>query len=415
MKLDKVVNKIRTLGLRGTVGMAAVKWKKRECGPGTVTAPGRKEIIDKILKGSYKRVIIFENHFGYYNIMLQRPQHLLRNCGDSETLVIYNSYYDVDFKNRARVTRIDHSVYVLDLFYYRRYLLDSIRKIPNRYLCVYSTDTVPYSRIEEYLKKDFRIIYEYVDDINPELISKKKIEAVIKRHKMLLEEKRVLTVATADKLYKNVRSEDPEAHVIKISNGAECGKFVPGTRTDDREFLEWIREDCIKAGYYGALASWVDYELLKRLAAKKNVQIILIGVEHDDSLQKSGILQYENVRYFGKKPYEALAGYVEFFDVCMIPFVVNEITKATSPVKLFEYMAMQKPVVSTALPECVKYDPVCIAHSIEEFIHEVLECVKVRGDQARKEQLSQCAWENDWSAKAEELKHCLSQWEKNER
>lgn len=415
MKLDKVISKVRTLGIRGTAGMAAVKWKKRECGSGTLTAPGRKKIIDKILTGQYKRVIIFENHFGYYNIMLQRPQHLLRNCGDSETLVIYNSYYNVDFKNRARVTKIDESVYVLDLFYYRRYLLDSIIKIPNRYLCVYSTDTVPYSRIEEYLKKDFRIIYEYVDDINGDLISKKKIESILKRHELLLVDARVLTVATADKLYENVRLKVPASNVVKISNGAQCAKFTPGTRTDDREFLNWIREDTVKAGYYGALANWVDYNLLKRLADEKNVQIILIGVEHDDSLAKSGILEYENVRYFGKKAYESLAGYVEFFDVCMIPFVINEITKATSPVKLFEYMAMEKPVVSTALPECIKYDPVCIAHSQDEFIKAVFECRTVREDQERKERLSRCAWENDWSAKAEELKRCLSQWEKNER
>lgn len=89
--------------------------------------------------------------------------------------------------------------------------------------------------------------------------------------------------------------------------------------------------------------------------------MILIGIEHDDSLKKSGLLEYKNVKYFGKKPYDSLAGYVHFWDVCMIPFLINDITKATSPVKLFEYMAMEKPVVSTALPECLKYSAVKIA------------------------------------------------------
>ena len=145
------------------------------------------------------------------------------------------------------------------------------------------------------------------------------------------------------------------------------------------------------------------------------MQIILIGVEHDDSLKKSGLLERKNVRYFGKKPYDVLAGYVHYFDVCMIPFVLNEITEATSPVKLFEYMAMEKPVVSTALPECMKYDPVVIAYSQEEFVEAVYDCWNGREDQKRKEQLNRCAWENDWSAKAGKLKKHLSQWEKNER
>lgn len=414
MGIREKTDKIRSLGLRGTVKMAAVKWKKRERGIGMLTAPARKEITDRILSRDYKRIIIFENHFGYGNIMMQRPQHLLRNCGDSETLVLYNSYYDIDFQTRGRVTKIGNSVYLLDLYYYRRYLMEAVKKIPHRYLCVYSTDTVPQARIDEYLAEGFRVIYEYVDDINPELISPRKIGLITDRHNHLLADSRVLTVTTADQLYQNAAAMDPKCRLIQITNGAECGRFSPEASTDDREYLEWIRPDRIKSGYYGALASWVDYDLLKRLADDPKIQIILIGVEHDGSLQESGLLERENVNYFGKKPYERLAGYVRWFDVCMIPFVINEITMATSPVKLFEYMAMEKPVVSTALPECMKYDAAVTARSQEEFVRMVHECYEQREDQKRKEQLRRCAWENDWSAKARELKQCLSQWEENE-
>ena len=415
MDIRSKLDKVRALGAAGTVKMAAVKWKKMERGLGMAVAPARKMILGKILAGDYDRIIIFENHFGYHNIMMQRPQHLLRNCGDDKTLVLYNSYYDIDFETRGRITKINNSVYVLDLYYFRRCLMELSRKIPNRYLCVYSTDTVPVSRIDQYLEEGFRVIYEYVDDINPELISRRKIDEIMDRHKYLLEDSRVLTVTTADKLYKNVRAAGARSGLILISNGAECGKFSPETATDDVEYLEWLKEGLIKVGYYGALASWIDYELLKKLADEEQMQVILIGVEHDDSLRKSGLLGRKNVRYFGKKPYDALAGYVHYFDVCMIPFVLNEITEATSPVKLFEYMAMEKPVVSTALPECMKYDPVVIAHSRNEFVKAVYDCWKEREDQKRKEQLSRGAWENDWSAKADVLKRHLSQWEKNER
>jgi len=143
--------------------------------------------------------------------------------------------------------------------------------------------------------------------------------------------------------------------------------------------------------------------------------LILIGIEHDDSLKKSGLLDYKNVKYFGKKPYESLAGYVHFWDVCIIPFLINDITKATSPVKLFEYMAMEKPVVSTALPECLKYTAVKIAQNVQEFVSLVEECKDDCKDEKRKELLKKCAWENDWSVKAAELKAYMGEWEKNER
>ena len=126
-------------------------------------------------------------------------------------------------------------------------------------------------------------------------------------------------------------------------------------------------------------------------------------------------IKFAAVRYFGKKPYEQLAGYVHYFDVCMIPFVINGITAATSPVKLFEYMSMEKPVVSTALPECLKYDAVSIAHSPDEFVRLVTEAWDERDNDDVKEKLRQCARGNDWSAKAQELKKCLSQWESDER
>ena len=123
--------------------------------------------------------------------MMQRPHHLLRNMGDDETLVLYNSYYDVDYEGRGRITQIGRSVYVLDMYYYREYLLKVAKNITNRYLMVYSTDTVPQRRIDGYLSCGFKVIYEYVDDINPDLIAPNKINEILKRHSILLKNRRV--------------------------------------------------------------------------------------------------------------------------------------------------------------------------------------------------------------------------------
>lgn len=409
----ELINKIRKKGICGTIKMIAVKWKKTERDLwNPPISRVRKDLIDRILRRGYSRIVIYENHFGYHNIMMQRPQHMLRNMGDEETLILYNSYYDIDFKDRRRITPIARHVYVLDLYYYRKYLLNALKQIEKKYVMVYSTDTVPVSRIKQYSELGFRIIYEYVDDINEELISRKKIAQIRSRHQYLLRAKNVLTVATADKLYKEAKSNNKKTRIVQISNGAECDKFVPESVTEDQVYRQWLKEDMLHVGYYGALAAWVDYDLLKRLADNEKIQLILIGIEHDDSLKKSGLLDYKNVKYFGKKPYESLAGYVHFWDVCIIPFLINDITKATSPVKLFEYMAMEKPVVSTALPECLKYTAVKIAQNVQEFVSLVEECKDDCKDEKRKELLKKCAWENDWSVKAAELKRIWRMGEK---
>ena len=374
--MSELIGKIKEKGIRQSVRMISVKMKKQEKWDVKNLRGKRKNAIDKLLSREFDTVIIFENHFGFYNIMLQRPQHLTKKLADERTLVLYNSYYE---------------------------------KRADRYLMVYSTDTVPMSRIRQYQQEGFKILYEYVDDINPDLIAPGRLDMILERHESLIKDPATYVIATATRLYENVRKINPAAKAALISNGAECEKFPPDQKTGEKEYLSWLRPDSVKAGYYGAMASWVDYDLLKALADHPEIQIILIGIEHDASLQESGILEYKNVRFLGKRPYEELAGYAHFFDVCMIPFVVNDITESTSPVKLFEYMAMGKPVVATSLPECKKYELVKIADTKEDFVEDVLKLAEKGKSEEFQSRLMECARANDWKAQAAELKDFIKE------
>lgn len=411
-----IIEKIKKRGLKQSIRMVSVKFKKKALVSRKNPGHRRLACLENILKREYERIIVFENHFGFYNIMLQRPQHITKALSDENTLVFYNSFYDIDFKSRERLRKMGDHFFVIDLFYYRRKMFEMLRnKRVKKYVMIYSTDTVSEEMVKIYRKNGFRVIYEYVDDINPELISGKKMSQIKERHYNLVADKENYVITTAEKLYQNVIRMNREANVCLISNGADCGKFVPGKRTDDQTYLNWMKKDKIKLGYYGALASWVDYELLRKLAENKDFQIILIGVEHDDSLKESGLLDYDNVRYFGKIAYDLLPGYANEFDICMIPFVLNEITKATSPVKLFEYMAMQKPVITTELPECQKYSIVRTTGDVDKFIEYIYELYERKDDNEYKAELARCANENSWRAKALDIKHFLNQGENDER
>ena len=154
-------------------------------------------------------------------------------------------------------------------------------------------------------------------------------------------------------------------------------------------------------GYYGALAKWFDYDLLKKISKERpNYEIVLIGFVYDRSMQDSRIERLPNVHYLGIVDYQNLCSYAYWLDVLTIPFLLNDITESTSPVKLFEYMALNKPIVTTDMRECRKYESVMIGKSHDEFIELLDKALKMEKTDPYFQLLKKEALENTWEMKA---------------
>ncbi len=108
-------------------------------------------------------------------------------------------------------------------------------------------------------------------------------------------------------------------------------------------------------GYFGAIAQWFDADLVEAVARRfPGCLVLLVGA---DSAQVVARLEHlPNVRAIGEVPYARLPHYLHGMDVCLIPFVRNELTLATNPVKVYEYLSAGKPVVTTDLPELAEPD-----------------------------------------------------------
>jgi glycosyltransferase involved in cell wall biosynthesis len=155
-------------------------------------------------------------------------------------------------------------------------------------------------------------------------------------------------------------------------------------------------------GYYGALANWFDYELLISLAvARPDFSYVLIGPDYDGSLKRSPISHFPNIHYLGVQPYLRLPEYLRFFGVATIPFRLNRITHATSPLKLFEYMAGGKPVVITPMAESMQYEGVLVGEGAEGFSAMLDKALVLRSDDAYLELIDQVARDNTWGSRAE--------------
>ena len=88
---------------------------------------------------------------------------------------------------------------------------------------------------------------------------------------------------------------------------------------------------------------------------------------------------------------------MQSFDVALIPFVINDVTLATSPLKLYEYFAGGKPVVTTPLPECQWFPEVRIARDCDEFARALDLAKKDGEDEAFVGRLQSLAKQNSWT------------------
>lgn len=104
-------------------------------------------------------------------------------------------------------------------------------------------------------------------------------------------------------------------------------------------------------GYFGAISEWFNIELVEFCALENpDLDFVLIG-RVDDNIGLRSSPSLPNIKFYGEQPYELLTSYLYSFDVCIIPFKMVELIKATNPVKVYEYLSSGKPVVSTDMPE----------------------------------------------------------------
>jgi glycosyltransferase involved in cell wall biosynthesis len=110
-------------------------------------------------------------------------------------------------------------------------------------------------------------------------------------------------------------------------------------------------------GYVGTIGEWFDFDTLISLAQNRtDWSFVLIGPltsSHYSSLfQKAS-----NIYWLGEKGFGELVRYMKYFDVCAIPFKVNEFTMKIYPTKFHQYLAAGKPVVSSPLPDLQAFKP----------------------------------------------------------
>lgn len=340
----------------------------------------------------YRAVIIFEYTIPWNAKLFQRPQQMALALGRVGCLVIYRTFND----NLAVCFRqIAHNVWLAGG--------SAADRIPNAVRCFYSTAYVTTPRQIYLSSKRGRLLYEYIDHIDAS-ISDASFLLHLQRIKKLAFQSADVIVSSAVILHEEALAHSKTKHCALIPNGVDNAHFRNAPPlTDCPEPLSGFRKkyQCI-VGYFGALAPWLWYEAIGQVSAlMPDVGFVFIGPDYNDALRR--LPQSQNVLYLGVIDYAVLPSYARLFDVCFIPFRPGDVARSTSPLKLFEYFALEKPVVVTAdMRECVVFPEVFSGNDAAELVAAIHQAFAVHKDEVYCAKLRALADASSWHVRAEQ-------------
>lgn len=144
-------------------------------------------------------------------------------------------------------------------------------------------------------------------------------------------------------------------HVLK--NGVDTEHFGRAASAPPAPELAGLPRPVLL--YTGSINSWVDLELLVHLAESlPEASLVLVGHYYRGTVDEhlwEKLLAHPHVRWLGAKPYTRLPEYLAGADALLLPRTYAEHSRASDPLKLYEYLASGKPVVSTELPAAAAF------------------------------------------------------------
>jgi UDP-galactopyranose mutase len=307
-----------------------------------------------------------------WNFVFQRPQQLLSRLAKYHPIVFVEEplYHEKDsfFKTYSPAPNItvcqpytpvrmpgfhdDH------LPYLQKLMRQLVRDYDDHIAWFYTPMALPL--LQELQPK--LVVYDCMD----ELASFKNAPKQLLQRENAVLKLADLVFTGGQSLYRSKRDRHPNVHCfpssvdaahfvqsLDRSNSHPAHKEIPGPRL----------------GFYGVIDERFDTELIGKVAdAHPMWQIVLVGPVL--KIDPANLPRRPNIHYLGQQPYDALPHFLAGWDVCLLPFALNESTRFISPTKTLEYMAAELPIVSTPVTDVAEIygDIVAIAADAPSFI-----------------------------------------------
>ncbi|HTC27295.1 glycosyltransferase, partial [Dyella sp.] len=341
----------------------------------------------------------------------QRPQHLARELADRGHRVFYISNNFVDhaeagfrvdpLDEHGRLFRVQLHLSGAPGIYYgvpdmsaQSQLCDSVGHLLawTRTRASLSLVQHPYWRETARILPNQRLVYDCMDHHGGFLSNSDEVLAW--EHELMCVAD--LLVVTSEWLYEEAGKYNPRRWMVRNACQYEHFATPPKTVFADEQGRAII-------GYFGAIAEWMDLDLLEKLAQRFAGHLILL-VGTDTAGARARLRHLDNVMFTDEVPYANLPFYLAAFDVCLLPFQVIPLTLATNPVKVYEYLSAGKDVVSIALPEMHQFGTLIrTAPDHASFLDAVADALRHPADATQVTARQAFAIEQTWAHRVQEL------------
>ncbi len=323
-----------------------------------------------------------------YNYLVQRPQQLMKHFSELEIPCFFLNLASPHGDTPNGIEKPNPYLYLFNNVDPRPYIGD-LRPV------VYFSAAWHIDIVQQY--NPSLLVFDSVDEPSDEFESWKPyyLRAISMAD---------IVLNTSDRLYEAARSINPHSYLVP--NGCDYEYFSQAATGSLPVPADIAQIPGPIIGYIGVVATWVDLQLIDRLAVEyPNCSIVIVGPLYN----VSNVPQRSNIHWLGFKAYEELAAYAQKFDVGIIPFIQSDMTESVNPIKMWEYMAAGIPVVTTAIPEASKYqDLVFASNNHDEFVFNIDRALRSETPELRYRRMA-LAGENTWGHRARTIINLIEQ------
>lgn len=256
-------------------------------------------------------------------------------------------------------------------------------------------------------KINVKLVYDCMDDVLefPDIVNNvSRLKSMLDLEKELVGRSSFIFSTShylSEKLKKRYGSD---LNLMLVNNAINIDSFNKKSQKELPQVIDnCFRDDCINIVYLGTISSWLDLDLIKKsIDIYDKLNYILVGPS------EVSVKNEERLSFPGSIKHELVPALLKRADVLTMPFILNELILAVNPVKLYEYIYSNKPIICIRYQETEQFSPYVMLYNNEDEYMKKMQQI-VTGDFPKSDIESNQSFvkNNSWNKRVETIQECL--------